>query len=683
VLRRFPFIRQNDQSDCGAAALAMIALYHRLPIGLQQMRELAGTDRVGTNLMGLLLAAEKLGFSARGVKGPYEALSSVPLPAIAHVKTEEGLGHFVVLYKVKKNCVYVADPAKGREKISRDEFCRMWTGYLLLVVPQQKLPTVEVGDAPFSPWRRFLALLTPHSPILLEAVFCALLMTLLGISTSYFVQILVDGVLVRGEGRLLNALGVGMVVVLLVRTLFSIVREYLLAYVGRKVDLALIAGYSRHVLGLPLKFFEMRRVGEIMSRVHDAAKVREAISGTTTTAVVDGVLVAVLVVVLWLYDPPLALLSTAFIPVLLLCITAHHPAAKRRSREAMERSAQLASHLVEDISGVETIKAFGAERVRGEEGEARLVNVIQSVFALQKLGVSMNALSLLVSAFAGLAVLWYGGQRVISGALSIGQLMFFYSLLGYLLGPLEHLSSVNLKIQDALVAVDRLFQIMELAVEPVHDRKKIKLEKVRQGIELSHVSFKYGCRANVLEDVSLTIPAGKVVGIVGESGSGKSTLLKLLMGYYPPTEGRLTIDGVDMRDYQLGSIRRSIGLVSQEAFVFNSTLGENIALGRWRTSPEELREVCRAAGLEEYVASLPERYETVIGERGANMSGNASDWPSPAPCCGSRKSSSSMKQPATSTPRPSGPSRKTSKHIWPARRSSWWPIGSARSRTPI
>src|SRR5262249_8387056 len=232
-----------------------------------QMRGLAGTDRIGTTLMGLLLAAEKLGSSARGVKGPFEALASVPLPAIAHVKTEDGLGHFVVLYKVKRNCVYIADPAKGREKISRDEFCRMWTGYLLLVVPQQKLPTVEVGDTPLSPWRRFLALLAPHSHILLEAIFCALLMTVLGISTSYFVQILVDGVLVRGEGRLLNALGVGMVVILLVRTLFSIVREYLLAYVGRKVDLALIAGYRTPVVGLALKFFDLHLVGEVMRHV--------------------------------------------------------------------------------------------------------------------------------------------------------------------------------------------------------------------------------------------------------------------------------------------------------------------------------------------------------------------------------------------------------------------------------
>jgi ATP-binding cassette subfamily B protein len=621
VFRRYPFIRQNDQSDCGAAALAMIALYHRLPIGLQQMRELAGTDRIGTNLMGLLLAAEKLGFSARGVKGPFEALPSVPMPAIAHVKTEEGLGHFIVVYKVNKNSVVVADPAKGRETLSRDEFCKKWTGYLLLIVPQQKLPTVEVGGPPLSPWRRFLAMLTPHSAILLEAVFCALIMTLLGISTSYFVQILVDGVLVRHEGRLLNALGVGMVLILLVRTLFSVLREYLLAYVGRKVDLALISGYARHILGLPLKFFEMRRVGEILSRVNDASKVREAISGTTTTAVVDGVLVAVLVVVLWLYDAPLAIMATAFLPVLLFAIISHHPAAKRRSREAMEKSSGLAAHLVEDISGVETIKAFGAERLRSEEGEARLVGMIQSVFGLQKLGVSMNAVSMLVTAIAGLAVLWYGGHRVISGALSIGQLMFFYSLLGFLLGPLQSLSSVNLRIQDALVAVDRLFQIMELPVEPLHDRKKVKLEKVNEGMELHKVSFKYGCRANVLEDVSLRIPAGKTIAIVGESGSGKSTLLKLLMGYYEPTEGRLTIDGVDMRDYQMGTIRKNIGLVSQEAFVFNGTLGDNIALGRWKTTPEEVRAVCKAAGLEEYIAGLPERHETVIGERGANMSG--------------------------------------------------------------
>lgn len=620
MFRRYALVRQTDQSDCGAAALATVALHYRRPIGLQQMRELAGTDRVGTNLLGLVQGAEKIGFSARAVKGPYEALPSVPLPSVAHVRTAEGLGHFVVLHRVQKDAVVVADPARGIERLSREAFCERWTGYLLLVVPEPNGST-GTSSTPRSPWRRFLGLLNGHTAILVEAILCALLMTVLGVATSYFVQHLVDSVLVRQEKRLLNALGIGMVLVLLFKVLFGALRQYLLAHVGRKVDLALISGYARHLLHLPLSFFETRRVGEILSRVHDAGKVREAISGTTTTAVVDGVLVVILLAVLWLYDWPLALVSTAFVPLLIVSVVAHQPASRRRSQEAMEQAAHLCAHLVEDVSAVETVKAFGAERFRAEEGEARLVAFAQSTFSLQKIGLSTGALGAFVTALAGLVILWYGGYRVMAGVLTIGQLMFFYSLLGYLLGPLERLASINLQLQEALVAVDRLYQVLDIEAEKVGDRRQVAFRGVQTALELCDVSFRYGCRANVLDKINLRIPAGKTVAVVGESGSGKSTLLKLLMGFYRPTEGRLRIDGVDLHDYELPSLRSGIGVVSQEPFIFNGTVRDNIALGRPEATLEEVIAAARAAGLDEFIAGLPERYETVIGERGANLSG--------------------------------------------------------------
>jgi ATP-binding cassette subfamily B protein len=446
-------------------------------------------------------------------------------------------------------------------------------------------------------------------------------MTVLGISTSYFIQHLVDSVLVRHEGRLLNALGIGMVMIALFRTLFGLLRQYLVAHVGRKVDLALIAGYTRHILRLPLRFFEMRQVGEILSRVNDAAKVREAISGTTLTAVVDGTLVILMLAVLWIYDLRLALVATAFVPVLAASVMAHHPAAHRLSREAMESAARLSAHMVEDVSGVETVKSFGAEPVRAEEGESRLVRLVQDYFSLQKLGISMTTFGTLATTLAGIVILWYGGHRVIAGALTIGELMFFYTLLGYLLGPLERLASVNLKIQDALVAVDRLYQVMDSEVEPIGDAKAAKFERVHKSIRLRAVGFKYGCRAPVLKDVDLRIPAGKVVAIVGESGSGKSTLLKLLTRFYDPTEGRILIDRVDMRDFELASLRARIGVVSQEPFIFSGTVRANIALGRPGANLDEVIRAARAAGLDEFIAGLPQRYETVIGERGANLSG--------------------------------------------------------------
>jgi ATP-binding cassette subfamily B protein len=620
MFKRFHCVRQVDGSDCGAAALATIARHHGLQFSLQTMRELAGTDRVGTNLLGIVQAAERIGFAAKAVKGAYEALAGVPMPAIVHVKNEEGLGHFVVLYRAGKKGVVIADPARGLQKLSRDEFSKIWSGYLVLLTPEQ---TTGRGDAPPSaprPARRFWGLLQAHRGVLCESIACALLMTLLGISTSYFVQHLVDSVLVRSETRLLNALGIGMAAILLFRTLFGMLRQYLLAHIGRNVDLSLIAGYARHILSLPMNFFEMRQVGEILSRVNDAAKVRQAIGGAALTAVVDGVMVVFTTAVLWLYDLPLALVATAFAPLLLLVVLVHHPATRRRSREAMEQAAKLSAHLVEDISGVETIKAYGAERLRMEEGEHRLVRLVQSVFSLQKLSISMTALGGLVSGLAGLVILWYGGHRVMAGALTIGELMFFYTLLGYMLQPLERLASVNLQIQDALVAVERLFQVMDLKTES-HDDRKASFEGVRQAIELRDVSFRYGCRANVLEDLNLRIPAGATVAIVGESGCGKSTLLKLLMRFYDPTGGQVVIDGVDLRDFDLASLRSRVAIVSQEPFVFNGTLRENIALGDPQAELGDIIAAARAAGLEEFIASLPERYDTMLGERGANLSG--------------------------------------------------------------
>ncbi|MFO0811230.1 MAG: peptidase domain-containing ABC transporter [Gemmataceae bacterium] len=619
MFRRYACVRQADQSDCGAAALATILHHYRRPVPLHVLREMAGTDRVGTTLRGMVEGAEKVGLTARAVKGQYEALAGVTLPAIAHVRTDEGLGHFVVLHKITPKGAVVADPARGVATLSKDEFCGRWTGYLLLVEPS-KAPQTGTGK-PVAPWVRFLSLLGGHKPLLAEAVVCALVMTVLGVSTSYFVQHLVDGVLPRGERRLLHALGIGMVIVVAMRTAFGLVREYLLSHVGRKVDLALIAGYSRHVLRLPVKFFETRQVGEIISRVQDAAKVREAVSGTAVAAVVDGLLVVLLTVVLFVYDVKLAAAACAFVPVLLLGVLLHHPAAKRRSLAAMEDAAKFSARIVEDVTGVETVKAYGAERARAEADEDCLVALMKSIFGIQKLTMSTNALALAVTTLAGIVVLWYGGIRVLDGALTIGELMFFYSLLGYVLGPLERLASVNLKIQDALVAVDRLYQVLDLETEPVGDVRKARFAGIRAGVELKDVGFRYGCRAKVLDGVNLRIPAGQTVALVGESGSGKSTLLKLLLGYYGPTEGSLRVDGVDLRDIELGSLRAGTALVSQEPFVFNGTLRENVAVAKPRATLAEIAAAIRAAGLEEFINGLPERFDTVIGERGANLSG--------------------------------------------------------------
>jgi ATP-binding cassette subfamily B protein len=617
---RYTCVRQADQSDCGPAALATVALHHGMRVGREKLRDISGTDRTGTTLLGMVKAGERLGFSARAVKGPYDSLATLPLPLIAHTKTEQGLGHYVVLHRVRKRSVVVADPGRGILRLTRAELEARWTGNLLLLVPGAQLDTSTAG-VPASPLRRFMALLLRYRSILGEAFVCALLMTALGIATSYFLQHLVDSVLARGDRPLLDAFAIGMLCVVLFRTLFGALRQYLLAHIGRQASLALIADYTRRILFLPLRFFEMRRVGEILSRIQDAAKVRDAISGITLTAIVDGTMVTITIAVLFLYDTELALVATLFVPVLLISVIAHHPAARRRSRVTMESGGELAAHLNEDVTGIETVKALGQEDIRAEQGESRLVKVVQSSFALQKLGVSASAAATLATGVAGVAVLWYGGIRVMDGALTIGQLMFFNSLLGYLLGPLERLASVNLSIQDALVAVDRLYQVMDLDLEQPADARRAELAPLRRSIELRGVSFAYGSRAKVLHAIDLDIPAGKTVAVIGESGSGKTTILKMLMRFHDPSEGQLLFDGVDARDLDIASVRARIGMVAQEPFIFTGTIRDNIAMARPDAKLEEIMQAALHAGLGDVIMKLPQRLETMIGERGANLSG--------------------------------------------------------------
>jgi len=618
---KYSLVRQNDRGDCGAAALATLAMHYQMPVALERMRDLADCNRDGASLLGLLRAAEKLGFSAKAVRlTNYEMIHDLPLPVVAHVADEHGNGHFVVVHRVTKRQVVVADPARAVERRSHDEFRSQWSGNVLLAAPDKSLTHVATANRSTTPLARFVQLLTAHSAILVEIIACALAMTLLAVSTSYFVQHLVDSVLARGERPLLNALGIGMVLVMAFRALFNGVRQYLVAHIGRQVDLMIVGSYARHVQRLPMRFFENRRVGDIFSRVTDAAKLREAVYGAATTAVVDTIVVVGLLVVLWFYDAPLAAATSLVVPLFLAAVAVHHPAVRRHVQHTMEHGAELSSHLIEDFSGVETFKAFSSEELRSEQCERRLVNFAQSLFTLQKLDVRLSSLAMFITGVAGVAILWYGGHRVLAGALSIGQLLFFYTLLVTMLEPLNRLATVNLKIQDALVAIDRLFQVLDIEQEPF-GADKVNFESLQDGIELQGVGFGYGSRGDVLSNVSLKIPAGKTVAIVGESGSGKSTLLKLLLNFHQPTAGRIFLDGVDLRDFELHSYRSRVGVVSQDPFIFNGSIRDNIALARPDASLADVIEVARAAGLDEFISSLPGRYDTLIGERGANLSG--------------------------------------------------------------
>ncbi|MBA2480216.1 MAG: peptidase domain-containing ABC transporter [Planctomycetes bacterium] len=617
-MKRYACVLQHDQSDCGAAALATVAKQHGLAIGIGRIRELVGTDRAGTTLLGLLKGAERIGFSGNGAKGDWDGLSQVPLPAICHVVNQTGQGHFVVVHRITKDRIIVADPGQGQVEQRKDAFIAMWTGYALLLTPQRLQPqTRGMTKLAF-----VLELISPHRGILVGALVCALVLTALGLSTSFFVQHLVDDILVHNQRRALNYALVGMGMICVFKAIFEFIRGYFLTDAARKVDLTLIACYFRHVAHQPMKFFETRRVGEILSRVNDAMKIRQLISSTALTTLVDGLTVIIASIVMLTTDWPLALACLAFTPAVFGIIWAMRKPIATRQRDLMVKSADLEGQFVEDIGGIESIKAFGCEQSRLEKTESKLVKIARTILSTATFGLSLQVSTTLLIGAGTLTVLGIGAHRVLDGHITIGTLMFFYSLCAYLYGPMERLASVSIGIQDAAIALDRVWEILNLELEDTGVAKvKAKPAGVSSEIRFERVGFSYGYREPVLTNLDLVIPAGRTIALVGESGCGKSTLCKLLAKYYEPTEGRILVDGTDLRDIGFDSWRRKIGYVSQDAHIFNGTIADNIALGRPRASLARIARAAKAAGIAEFIESLPDRYQTMIGERGANLSG--------------------------------------------------------------
>ncbi|MBI3723545.1 peptidase domain-containing ABC transporter, partial [bacterium] len=622
---RFPCIKQHDPNDCGPAVLATVAKFYGLPIGIGRVRDVCRTDAAGTNVLGLMKGAETLGFASKAAKGTYDVLKKCPLPLIAHVLDEipgfvslGKMGHFYCVFKVTDTYVEVADPARGPRRLPRGEFEEKWTGKLLLLVPTPKLG----GVTPSVPsYRRFLGLLAGRWSLFVEAIIAAILFAALGLGTSFYVQQLVDSVLLHGRLRLLHLASAGVLLLAVFRVGFHVIERYLLVHLSQKIDVSLTMEYYQHILGLPLSFFEARRTGEILARLNDAHKVRQALSGTILSSVVDAFFVVVAGGVMFVYDWRLALVTLGIVPAFLLIVFGHRGAIRKEQRTAMENAADLQAHLVEVVAGAGAVKAARAEDHVREGAERRLVLMVRTVFRLAMLGVSTDSLSMLLTTAGSIIVLWYGGVLVIRGEISVGQLLFFNSLLGHLLEPLSRLANANVELEDAIIAADRVGQILELAPEEPPGAERLRPKEMRGELVLDNLKFRYGYREWVLDGVTIEMPAGKTIALVGRSGSGKTTIAKLAARFYDPTEGRMLLDGHDLRDIELGWYRKRIGVVDQECVVFSASVKDNIRLGRPEASFDEVVAAAKAAGAHEFIEKLPERYETLVGERGSNLSG--------------------------------------------------------------
>lgn len=615
LLRKYPYVRQHDETDCGAACMAMITAYYGSPVGVARMRDLANVDADGATMWSVAQAAETLGFHARGLQLSYDALRDIQLPAIVHW---EGY-HYIVLWEVSKNGVLVGDPGIALRKLPAEDFKRGWTGRALELIPTAKFGSTEKIKSPF---RRFWPIIRPHSSLLAEVLGASLLMSVLGLGIPLFTQTILDRVLVTAGADLLNTLLFGMLGIAVFQALLTAIRRALLVHVSTAANARLVSDFLRHVLSLPMKFFDLRRVGDVISRVGENDKIRAALVGTIPGIILDTVLALGYFGLMAFYNWSLMLVVASVVPLFVLIMAGFTPAIRRNRQEHFTKHADAWSTMIECFTGINTIKATATEPAVRWKMESQFV---ESVLVSRK-GARLETISSTLAAFlqtsSAILFLWYGAKQVMAGAMTVGQLLAFTTLAASVIAPILRLVDAWDELQDVGNALDRLNDVFD--AKPEEDgRTLLTLPALKGRITFDHVTFKYssGQDKPTLAGITLDLNPGETVAVVGRSGSGKSTLAKLILGLYPPTKGRLMIDGHDLRTLNRRALRRRIGVVPQEVFLFSGTIRENIALGDPDVTFDRIVEAARLAGAHEFITGMAMGYDTKVGERGMSMSG--------------------------------------------------------------
>jgi ATP-binding cassette, subfamily C, bacteriocin exporter len=615
-------IKQHDITDCGAACLASVAAYYQLALPIARIRQYANTDKKGTNVLGMVEAAQKLGFQAKGARGNLDSLQKIPKPAIAHVIIKkEGLGdlhHYVVVYEVNATEITIMDPADGRKhKKTIEEFSKEWSGVLLLLLPNDDFTT---GNQKISTFKRFWFLLQPHKSIMIQALIGSSIYTILGLSFSIYIQKITDYVIPERNQNLLNLLSIVMLGLLAFQILIGNIKSVFALKTGQHIDARLILGYYKHLLKLPQSFFDTMRVGEILSRVSDAMKIRVFINDIAINLVVNVLVVVFSFALMFTYYWKLALIMLAIIPFYLVVYWVINKINRKQQRQLMERAADLEAQLVESITAVATVKRFGAEQATNLQTETKFVKMLKSIFSVGLSGIYTNSVNETISKGFTIVMLWAGGYFVTQQEITAGELLSFYALIGYFTGPAGQLITANKSIQEAVIAADRLFEIMDLEREESSEKVDL-LPNFIGDIRFNQVSFRYGTRIQVFQELNLLIPKGKVTAVVGESGSGKSTLISLLQNLYPLQAGSITIGNFDIRHIRNESLRQKVAVVPQQIDLFSGNFIDNIALGDYSPDIPKILQICEELGITSFVQKLPQGFGTYIGENGNNLSG--------------------------------------------------------------
>ena len=631
---RYTFVKQHDYTDCAAACMAMVCLHYKKETTITRLRDMMGTDIKGTNLIGLSKCAETLGFTTQAVKVDKEGfLSKYTLPCIANIVTKEGLAHFVVIFKKNDKYIVIGDPAKDLERVEIEEFYKNFTGNLLLLVPNNEFEKSKIkGDKIFD---RYIRLLLPQKKLFIFAFLASVLVTFLGIISSLFNNVIYDEILPYQQKELLRTVLIAFIVVNLTSTIISFIRQWILMHLSIKIDIPLMLGYFEHIYKLPMKFFASRKTGDITTRFSDAFTIKNIFTSIALSLVMDITMALASGAILFQMNTKLFVVIVFMMIVSVILVFIFKQPYKKINEQQMQQASILNSEIIEGLRAVETIKGNANEDIELENIEREYIKSLRIGYKESMLSNVQGTISSVISGIGNLILLYVGISSVINNDLTLGSYMAFMTLSGYFMNPISNLIGLQLQIQEANISMKRLSEIMDYEREQqangddaganagsleIENRYE-DINQIDGDIEIKNITFRYGNRKPALNNVSFTIPKGKKVALVGASGSGKSTIAKLLLKYYEPENGEITIDGVDIQDYTNTSLRRAISYVPQNIELFSKSIYDNIRASKMTATLDEVKEAAKKADAHDFIKRLPMQYHTYLEEAGNGLSG--------------------------------------------------------------
>lgn len=604
----------TDVLDDGLACLIAVARFHGIPVDPAQMIHQFRVGRSRFGLSEIILAARSMSLRARAVQSDGKRLRKTPLPAVA-------MGHdgdFLLIAAADDRGVLVHDPRLGAPRFMNwSEWEAWWSGRLLLFASQASL----AGRFAHFDFTWFIPAIVKYRKLLGEVVLVSLALQLIGLATPLFFQVVMDKVLVHKGLTTLTVIGAGLLLCTLFESVLSALRTYVFSHTTSRIDVELGSRLFKHLISLPLAYFQARRVGDSVARVRELENIRSFVTGNAITLVLDVLFSFVFIGVMLLYSGWLTLLVVASLPVYVVISLIFTPIIRGRLREKFNRGAENQAFLVESITGIQTLKAMAVEPQSIRKWDEQISSYVASSFRTTTTATIARESVSLVGKLVGVATIWLGARLVMTGDLTVGQLIAFNMLAGRVGQPIIRIAQLWTDFQQTGVSMQRLGDILNSPTE-ASGPNRTPINEITGRVELEGVAFRYRPEAKeVLHDVDLVISPGEVVGIVGRSGSGKSTVTKLIQRLYVPERGRVLVDGVDLAMVDVSSLRRQIGVVLQDNILFNRSVRDNIALADPGAPFEDVVAAAHLAGAHEFILELTEAYDTIVGEQGASLSG--------------------------------------------------------------